>query len=226
MRAGAAIVIIMGAGAWLGCAGVIGISDIHVNEGPDATAPVKDAGGKVLGDTGTTPIDEPDGDATTATTGNRVFVTSTTTQGVITDADGICATAAKALGGKWLAWFTSHQLGSAQNRFTSDGPWFRLDGKRVAASRDQLTSGTLDNPISLNEQNQPVGTGSFAWTGANADGAPSPDTCVDWTSNSSVSFGNVGATDATDPSWTQSDTISGPFFQPCNTAAHIYCFEQ
>ena len=73
--------------------------------------------------------------------------------GGLAGADSKCQARADAagLGGSWNAWL-SDDAESASSRITrSSGPYTRVDGVLVANNWDDLTDGSLQNPLSIDE---------------------------------------------------------------------------
>lgn len=95
-----------------------------------------------------------------------------------------------------------------------DGPWFRPDGQRVAASREALTSTAvkpLENPIAINAAGGPA-TGSV-WTGVLADGGTGA-LCPGLNPTK-------GLASAVGPGWTD---FQG-FTASCGSSLALYCFQ-
>ncbi len=155
-----------------------------------------------------------------------VFVTSTTTDNAafpgLAGADAICANAASSgsLAGVWVAWLSGAQI-DARSRLHGNGPFERIDGVQIAADRAALLDGTLDAPISIDENGNPIpGNTPSVWTGTNSDGSRSANTCQQWTLNSG-GFGTNGSATRTDFGWTRAaDSACG------NTGTRLYCFQQ
>jgi hypothetical protein len=150
----------------------------------------------------------------------RVFVTSVTYSGYIdSNVHGVLEADLKCSllgGGTFRAWL-SETTNRAASRILGDGPWARGDGRIIFLG--QPISQPLF-PINLDENGSPVEAGARVWTGT--DGGPGNVlfTCIDWTSPTAIDQGTFGDADATNSAWT--NTAS----QPCQTPAHLYCFEQ
>src|SRR5262249_29854278 len=98
-------------------------------------------------------------------------------------------------------------------------PYRLLDGTTVVAvSWADLTDGTLAHAIDLSEMMDVIS--GEVWTGSTSAGAPTSDTCVDWTSKDMTFYGEEGLSGKTDIGWTLA------YQQFCNRNAHLYCFEQ
>jgi len=163
--------------------------------------------------------------------GKKAFVTSATGSGNlglwqganahsgITAGDEICRSSAAAAALQnsqdFKAWLSDAST-DASSRFSSDGPWVRLDGVVLAENMADLTDGTLNTSMSLTE----TGTYGFyyAWTGTNRNGGKTPDTCNGWT-EASQSFSGSNGRVYDRSGW----TFSG--YLPCNYWAYLYCFE-
>lgn len=151
----------------------------------------------------------------------RAFVTSVGYQvSTAANADTLCA--AEAIGrlpGKFVAWFSTPTVPAADRLVDSkgaavDGPWYRVDGKRVVASRAALLATTttpLENPIAVTA----VGASSSAsvWTRTLADGGIGK-ACPD-------SPATAGIASKTDPQWTE-QTV---FTATCPASLALYCFQ-
>ncbi len=157
----------------------------------------------------------------------RVFVSSQTfagaTLGGLSGADDECQALADAedLGGIWLAWLSDGEAqGSPSERFVqSPLPYVRIDGLEVAADWADLTDGSLDEAIDVDETGTDIDAlgNVTVWTGTNPDGTQYAGNCSNWSTDGGGFWGTATATDAT---WT---ATSG---QGCTSEAHLYCFEQ
>lgn len=155
-----------------------------------------------------------------------VFVTSATTNGDIGDiegADELCAAATSAgvprvQGKPFKAWISTSSI-QANTRFSKRKlEYRRLDGTIVAKDMDTIVAKGLDAVINQTETGG-VAAGVEVWTGTLPTGTRTPDTCGSWDDASTTLTGRVGRTDATDAFWTNATAV------PCNTKAHVYCFE-
>src|SRR5690606_34004345 len=97
----------------------------------------------------------------------------------------------------------------------------RLDGQEIAQSWADLTDGTLDVPININEFGG-VSVQTDVWTGTAAGGTPLSDNCQSWTSGSSNYFAYEGRNDAADFNWTARSFV---FSSYCGIQQRLYCFE-
>jgi len=124
----------------------------------------------------------------------------------------------------WLATSTDEPAGA--NFYHHDGPYVRIDGVMVAVSWEDLTDGTLLQPIEVDEQGGRPGidtNSQLVFTGTDADGTAfslGSASCNDWTVTSDPGGGREGNLTATDRDWTTL-TSTG-----CDAKRPIYCFEQ
>lgn len=118
--------------------------------------------------------------------------------------DAICRSEAIAAGlplaGSFKAWLSTSAI-AARDRFGFDGPWYRVDGVRVAASISEMVDGILDAPIQMTAAGAELDRDSV-WTGSNADGTSSGSNCGDW--GATAGSGEIGMTSAADMRWSES----------------------
>ena len=162
-----------------------------------------------------------------------VFVTSTLftgDMGGLFGADASCQLLAAQAGlpGTYLAWLST-VVSSPASRFNHwAGLYVRVDGVTIAEGWSDLTDGTLDAPINLDEHGNepPEGIPCLlekpVWTNTAPDGTKHPggDTCEAWTW-SGVGPGHRGDWKSADTKWTS--LCSGG---ACSLLSPIYCFEQ
>jgi hypothetical protein len=164
--------------------------------------------------------------------GKKAFLTSATGTGNLgswADANGqsgiaagdeICRSRAAAAGlqnpQNFKAWLSDANI-DASSRFTSDGPWVRLDGVVLAENHPDLVDGALNTSISLTETGTYVGY-DYVWTGTNHVGGTTPDTCNNWADATQSFNGSTGRT-FDRSGWTYSG------YPPCDWPLHLYCFE-
>ena len=132
--------------------------------------------------------------------------------------DSFCTTAGMAggyFGGIFRSWIAGETF-DAHERLFDQGPWQRTDGTPVFADEADIDNGPAV-AITFDEFGSDIGTVQV-WTGANADGTLHPDNCSNWTVDTGL--GLTGSSGATDGTWTASASVN------CNTALHLYCFEQ
>jgi hypothetical protein len=193
--------------------------DVGTGVGSDATAGDADAS-TAGGDADVAPVD-----ASADVRVLRAFVTGTgytdvTTAGI---ADNKCAAEASGrLDGKFVAWYPDALAGkSAPARLVQsdggvvDGPWYRVDGKRIAATRAALSNTAtvaLEAPIRIG----PAGTtiNGSVWTGTTADGGIGA-VCPSGANPTSGTADQVG------PAWTQQTF----FTATCSSSLGLYCFQ-
>ncbi len=173
--------------------------------------------------------------ATSTSSSQRVFVTSTTYNGNLSGlsgADAKCqdkANVAK-LGGTWKAWLSDGQL-SASSRLVHDNtPYKRLDGVTVADNWADLTDGSIDNPISITELGTQLKDYEQVWTGTmgngekDAEGAQVPwGFCRNWSDGTAYTTGALtgrSSKSVLGKEWTQAT------YPYCYNQAALYCFEQ
>ena len=157
-----------------------------------------------------------------------VFVSSATFTGGlggVRAADQTCSDLAVAAGlaGIYRAWLSDDAGRSPSVTFTrSDAPFVMTSGVRVADHWADLTDGTINNPIVIDEQGHQPDTVPVVWTGTDPSGQPagSGATCRGWTDASGGVSGQVGVFDAIGLGWSVSPTIA------CDQLARLYCFEQ
>jgi hypothetical protein len=151
----------------------------------------------------------------------KVFITATTYRGNfggLDAADTICQNRAQDLGlpnhNKFKAWLSDDSI-NAIDRFSSDGPWYRLDGVKVADSKTDLFDGELFTSINY------TGTSyidNIVWTGTTVDGQYNSPSCDNWT-NATTDNGNYGISTCINQYWTVGMSHN------CSFSAGLYCFE-
>jgi len=177
--------------------------------------------------------------------GKLVFVTSTLQNGAlggVTGADAVCQARANAanLGGTFKAWISGSSYSSSPaSRFTKSTtlPYVRTDGVVVANNWADLTDGTIQNPINVDETGTLQSSPSFAWSFTRVDGSQglfgstSEDCyggdchCSNWTSTATQGSPTPGSAvsqvNATNDDWT--DYSFGNF---CGSGYRLKCFQQ
>lgn len=165
-----------------------------------------------------------------ASSGKKVFVTSLQGFGDlgiwpeagsstgIAAGDAICQSLATDAGlpipANYKAWL-SDTVTNAASRLTSNGPWVRIDGVRVADDLADLIDGNLFSSINVDENGNY--TNRVVWTGTSPAGLKAPDTCGNWL-NSSAN-GEYGSNINADSEWTESSQLN------CTSSLKLYCFE-
>jgi len=162
-----------------------------------------------------------------------VFVTSTVHSGDLgglSGADAICQSRAteSSLSGTYLAWLSSDlpSNNSPNSRFNQTGTFVDVLGNIIAIDYDQLTSGALVRPISVDNTGTTVFstdiTSAAVWTNTLSTGEPSSlsgsFSCNNFTSTSGN--GSIGIYTSRDDNWSFLGQI------PCDQELRLYCFEQ
>ncbi|MBK7825532.1 MAG: DUF4215 domain-containing protein [Nannocystis sp.] len=158
-----------------------------------------------------------------------VFVSSEVYQGYalggLYGADQRCRSlAAKAGLDRFLtykAWLSTPAMSAADRLVHSRGRYMLVNGLVVAQNWDALTSGTLENPIMVDEHSQ--SQDSAVWTGTLASGQPAvgSEFCEDWDDDSGLlKFAGTGFSTSVDATWS--------FFEQggCGSELRLYCVEQ
>ena len=151
---------------------------------------------------------------------NRVFVTSTRTNGAIggiTGADAICAARATAggLSGSFIAYLSDSSTNSV-NRISSSRGWIRIDGAPLADAPIAFSNGNVVYPPRLDEYGNDVGSDQV-FTGNNG-GLVTANTCLDWTSNLATDDG-FGALSQF------ASRLTRGWNQTCDSQARLLCVE-
>ncbi len=180
------------------------------------------------------------GQCQTTTMSKTVFLSSQVLYGdfgSVYEADNLCQEmAAQAdLNGEFRAWISSQEA-SVRERFEPfDGPYLLVASTIIADGWDDLTDGTLSQPIRLTE----YGQNAEPWSGGECHGgirceqvftATTPS--GDYTPGENADCNNWSGT-ATLPGFTGGDskkeneewTLRASGFR-CDYAARLYCFEQ
>lgn len=135
--------------------------------------------------------------------------------------DAICrslATSARLPAPDSFVALLSDGVTDAIDRLTLDGPWVRIDGVRIAATKADLTDQLLEAPLNVTQQgayltNWVVRSGSFS------TGLSTGNDCADWTSSLGAVTANGGRANSSGPNWINIGT-AGCDFQ----SSRIYCF--
>lgn len=160
--------------------------------------------------------------------GRTVFVTSATftgSLGGIEVADQACTMLAVAAGlsGRFRAWISDSSGLSPSETFNQGNvPFVMTSGVRVADHWTDLTDGTINNPIVVDEHGRQPDSVAVIWTGTTASGqALTVDaTCAGWSDASAGAMGQVGEVDAIGPAWSSSRKAG------CDQLGRLYCFQQ
>jgi len=154
----------------------------------------------------------------------RVFASSALlsgNMGGLAGADLKCQQLATAKGfpGTFKAWLSVSGT-NAIDRITGPGPWYRVDGAIVVASRAALASGTLLTTLDKDENGATLPAAEDrVWTATVANGSYGSPDCNGWTSSGSGADGRVGEAEHVDQQWTSLTN------EACSQVNRIYCFE-
>lgn len=153
-------------------------------------------------------------------TPNRVFVTSTTTDGAfggIAGGDAICEARATAVGltGDFIA-FVSDTTTSATSRLSTSRGWVRVDGAPFADAPAAFANADLIFPARLDEYGNDVGDEPI-FTGTDW-GASATKHCLDWTSN-------LGTEDGFATRSEFAGAVVGGWNHNCSIQARLLCVE-
>lgn len=167
--------------------------------------------------------------------GRMAFVTSSTGTGDLSSwpdsggatsvaaGDAICRAHARRahlpLPDTYKAWLSS-SAGNAISAFTYDGPWYRTDGAQIAASIADLTKGTIEVPLQLDESANPMDF-QLVFTGTSRFGTLGRASCSDWQNGTNSDVGTDGWLIAADSRWT---SLDGSDEAACGQPANLYCF--
>jgi hypothetical protein len=152
-----------------------------------------------------------------------VFVSSTNGSGDLgglAGANATCNTLASGAGlpGTFAAWISASGSTPA-NSFTQDGRFVLVNGSPIANSWAQLTSGSLLQPINLDESGN--SSTSLVWTNTDGGGnALAVVNCNNFTSGSPLIGAYFGNASLSSQAWTNQGSAA------CSGGASIYCFEQ
>ncbi len=159
----------------------------------------------------------------------RVFLTSQIFDGNlggVMGADAKCQAAANTagLGGIWKVWISDNLGNMPSSRFHHSTDTYRLlNGNIVANNWIDLTDGSLDNSINLDEFGNIFSSTGQVWTGTKIDGSYVVDkNCLNWESNSASQLGEVGYFNYMDNKW----TYWGLKGCSPSSGGRLYCFEQ
>ncbi|MFK7987551.1 MAG: hypothetical protein AB8I08_16145 [Sandaracinaceae bacterium] len=159
-----------------------------------------------------------------------VFASSvgfTSNLGGLAGADSECATLASTAGltGTFAAWLSDSGSSAATRLTQATVPYVRIDGVRVADDWDDLVDGTLDAPISVDENGVTLATNATAWTNTDVSGTnitAGSNACNDWGATASPPpRGALGSVSGTGSGWTHFTTVACPGLR-----RRLYCVEQ
>jgi hypothetical protein len=166
--------------------------------------------------------------------GSPVFVTSTSGNGNLSSwpgavgqtgiaaGDAICRSAAAAAHlpapSSFVAWLSTSST-DARDRITSNGPFKRLDSYTVAGNLADLTDGSLDTSIHVDENGHYLTGTPDVSTGTLSDGTASGSNCLEWTQGTSDEDQTGGRPNfAALPEWTEFSNSVG-----CSGGRRLYC---
>jgi len=95
----------------------------------------------------------------------------------------------------------------------------RVDGVTIANDWADLTDGSLDAAISVDELDQSVNGGAWSNT-ATSGTVGTRGHCQNWT-NGTTGTGGIGFNTMSNTFWTDADAVID-----CDTLARLYCFQQ
>lgn len=121
------------------------------------------------------------------------------------------------------AWLSGSEYDAGTRILFGEGRYVRPDGEVVVDGLDELFSGHLRVPISVDETG--IETNGTVWTNTRPDGTAvsKTDTCNNWSYNNKYVYSFVGGTLGTDLTWTFKNP-GDPYL--CDADAHLYCFEE
>lgn len=123
--------------------------------------------------------------------------------------------------GTFRAWL-SDETKSPSNRFgvpaNFSGIYELPNGILVAQGWQDLTDGTLEHAIDIDEKGQTIEP-SAVWTNTATSGVGVVNHCLGWTSNDFDEHGMVGSTQAINKTWTSVDSIT------CSAQGRLYCIQ-
>ncbi len=179
--------------------------------------------------------------------GKRVFMTSVVGTGDLSSwpdaggkkgisaGDAICrarASIADLPNAEKFKAFLSDDTTTAIDRLISDGPWVRMDGVRIAKTKQDLivnlgangvAAGTFSS-ISVDEKGEYLsGIYVLVSVGTYGNGQSSTDNCLNWTSSDEETYGTVTQASFLGYMWLPPAPDSGGL--ACNIPTRLYCFE-
>ena len=128
---------------------------------------------------------------------------------------------AAGLPGSYRAWLSDDTGLSPSATFTTnDVPLVLTSGVRVADDWEDLTDGTINNPVVVDERGDQPTSVPVVWAGTDSSGTAAAATCKRWSSGSEAANGLDGVFDAVGGGWTASRV------SPCNQLGRLYCGQQ
>ena len=159
-----------------------------------------------------------------------VFVTSTTTQGkfgAVSGANSHCKLLAQGADLPnpltYRAWMSDDTHNPNDWFYKSKGRYLLTNGAVIADDWDDLTDGTLESAINVDENGELIGNAGV-WTNTTPQGLkhPEPADCEGWTVTAFPTEGRIGFASRTDGEWSDAED-----FNPaaCGSGGRFYCFE-
>lgn len=153
----------------------------------------------------------------------RVFITSSTTKGNfggLTQADNICQTRANTagIGGTWKAWLSDSTTSASLRLHHATVPYKLVNGTIIANNWTDLTDGSIQNKINIDENGNAKSSTNYVLTGTNTDGSSTRKNCSSWTTTTSIA--TEGRSNSSSASWTNDGNYN------CTYKDFLYCFEQ
>lgn len=165
----------------------------------------------------------------TTSDSKRVFLTSVQYSGDLgglAGADAKCQSRAEAggLGGNWKAWISDSQTPASSRVTRTSGQYLLINGSIVADNWGDLTDGTIQNAININEYGSSPNYGSCVWTSTKTDGSifepyGNMNLCSDYHA-ADDSYSMCGHNYSTNHEWTEWST------ERCDYPHPLFCFEQ
>jgi hypothetical protein len=153
----------------------------------------------------------------------KAFVSSTLVKGNaiggLAGADALCNAAAKAAGlpGTYTAWLST-STSNAIDRIQVDGPWQLVNGTTLAATKADLTKGSLAERFDKTEKGTtPPAAEDRVWTATNGNGTFAGPDCNGWTGGNN---GTVGEAEQKSAQWT--NLVA----EGCGEVNRVYCLGQ
>lgn len=128
--------------------------------------------------------------------------------------------------GRFKPWISTNAVSALDFLNHSDNEYVLIDGTLVANNWDDLTDGTLQHPINLDENGDLREVD--VWTGTLANGDGSEFYCDDWTDDWIDTLGTWGHSRFKDSNWTHYVEIMGEEgLNPttCSSWSSLYCVE-
>jgi cysteine-rich repeat protein len=146
--------------------------------------------------------------------------------GGVSGANSLCKKAAMIAGlpnyQTYRAWMSDDTFSPALWFFHSKGRYILTNGAVVANGWKDLTDGTIQRPIDIDENGEEIGGG--AWSNTTTAGLRHPDSqdCMGWTIIEIPVSGRVGNTLRADAEWTDAAEYNPTI---CGGEHSFYCFE-